>query len=156
MPNLAITVSGYASFVEIFCFKRNVESVISTKFFKKDTHTSIEMEGISLYICRLAPVVVFGRDRRWKRILEHSKEESFSGFSFLDPLNNDFGKLPNESWRREFLEIKQKLTEAGFTILDKSYLIKPLPFETDIPTILCLPDRGDYYKMYDALFYWTD
>jgi hypothetical protein len=83
--------SGYASFIDIFCFKRNEGSVKSKKFYKKDFITSIEVEGIALYISRLAPVAVFGNQHRWKSVKEDTpnKEEYNSGFSFLsseDPL----------------------------------------------------------------------
>lgn len=54
--------SGYASYVDVFCYKKDGTSTV-----QKDGVYYIS--GILLYICRLAPVAVFGKDE----ISRHSR-----------------------------------------------------------------------------------
>ncbi|WNS78220.1 hypothetical protein RRU94_07095 [Domibacillus sp. DTU_2020_1001157_1_SI_ALB_TIR_016] len=114
-----------------------------------------EMEGVSVYVSRLVPVAVFGWSERSKFIREENNrvEESYSGYSFLGPENlND---VP-EKFSSELREIKQCLHEAGYIILEKSDVEGLLPFEAEIPTILTMPDFGEQYTIFDAVFYWKD
>lgn len=79
--------------------------------------------------------------------------EGYSGFTFLDA--DSLGGIPSR-YNEELGEIKGKLAEAGYTILEKEDVAATLPFEADIPTILTLPDFGEEYKIFDAIFYWED
>ncbi len=128
--------SGYASYIDLFCLKRNEIN---------PPENALGKLGIVVYISRLAPVAVFGYDDRTE-----------TGFCFLDPLHSDFGKLPDGDWDNEFLEIKSKIEAAGIHFLEKEYVEQPLAFTADIPTILTIPDMGDVYRNFDAFFYWED
>lgn len=147
--------SGYASYVELFCYKRNGGSVIRHSYIAKDSVTALEIEGVVVYASRLAPVAVIGKDQRLKSIRDGrgEKEEFYSGRSFLSP--KDVGTQPS-GFREEVLEIRNQLTAAGYTVLEKDDVIQPLPFEAKIPTILCIPKNGGVYKVFDAIFYWSD
>ncbi|MEN2465848.1 hypothetical protein [Ornithinibacillus sp. JPR2-1] len=110
IKNLAIEAnfdsygSGYASYVDVFCYKKDGSS-------SEQKDYELWIDGIRVYINRLAPVAIFGES-----------------------------------------EIKRVLEKFHFTILDKTYLNEPLPFQAKIPTILADPP----YKLFDALFYWED
>lgn len=145
--------SGYASYVEFFCYKKDGSSVLSEKYIEKDSLTSIEIDGLVTYISRLAPVAIIWKDIRHKAIVDKGqiKDEFFSGFTLLGNPHNVITESPN-NMTDEFREIKQKLNEAGYTILDKTYLDQPLPFKTKIQTFT----KPNQYKIFDAIFYWMD
>lgn len=145
--------SGYASYVDFFFYKRDGSSVLSKKYIEKDSLTSFEIDGLVLYISRLAPVAIFGKDIRSKAILETSKgkKEYFSGFSMLSQSQEVIKEVPGK-WKDNFREIKLKLDEAGYMILDKTYLEQPLPFKAKIETFT----HSNQYKLFDAIFYWMD
>lgn len=63
---------------------------------------------------------------------------------------------PSGFMEAEFWEITKKLIEAGYTILDEEYLSQPLPCEATIETLHCIPDLGESYRVFDAIFYWSD
>jgi len=147
--------SGYASFVEFFCYKKDGSSILNEGYIKEDDITTFQMEGISVYVSRLAPVAVLGWDERekWIKHKGERRKESFNGFSHLSP--ESLEKIPS-TYEKLLQEIKQTLSEAGFTLLKRAQVEKPLPFEADIPTSLTLPDFGEEYKVFDAIFYWSD
>ncbi len=157
--------SGYASYVEIFCVKKGGRSIIqkeTKKYYEKDDVwvTSTGYTGVVLYVNRLAPVVIFSKDERYKEKNESVKArysyETFSKNHSFAELSEDFGKLPFGDWDNEFNEIQATLKKYGYSFLEKEYLEQELPFKADIPTLLCIPDLGGKYKIFDSLFYWSD
>lgn len=52
--------SGSASFVEFFCLKKDGSSILSKTEMDEDCVRIEGLEGISLYVSRLAPVAVLG------------------------------------------------------------------------------------------------
>lgn len=70
IPNLICEVewdhfgSGYASFVEVFCYEREHVKRIATAYGIEE----LEIEGVLINISRLAPVAIFGDDERSKTI----------------------------------------------------------------------------------------
>ncbi|MCI2256171.1 hypothetical protein L2D08_17625 [Domibacillus sp. PGB-M46] len=147
--------SGYASFVEFFCVKKDGSAVLSESYHEKDSVTSLDLEGVVVYVSRLAPLAVFGMDNRLKYIQEEDGEklEMYSGTSYLgvDKINH----VP-EKFEHVVEEIRNRLFEAGYLIGDQTYLKQPLPFKAAIPTILTMPDFGEEYTIFDAIFYWSD
>lgn len=142
IKNLAIEAnfdsygSGYASYVDIFCYKKDGSS-------SEQKDYELWIDGIRVYINRLAPVAIFGES-------EITKHRNGGSSDFIS--NHSAGSLPPGDWEDEIRGIKRVLEKYHFTILDKTYLNEPLPFQAKIPTILSDPP----YKLFDALFYWED
>ncbi|RUL54025.1 hypothetical protein [Lysinibacillus antri] len=145
--------SGYASYVDFFCYKKDGSSKINEKYIEKDSLTSIQLEGLVIYISRLAPVAIIGKDIRHKAIIntEEIQDEFFSGMSMISRPQEVINEPP-PFMVEEFREIKQKLADAGYSILEKEYLSQPLPFKTKIQTFT----DPRHYTVFDAFFYWMD
>jgi hypothetical protein len=128
--------SGYASYLDVFCFKKDGSS-------SRVTGLSTTIEGIALYLCKLAPVAVMGA-------MTKTKSKNAGSSSFLRP--DDLNKLPAGDWHSVVVEIKHKLEKQNIVLLEPKILKQVMPFEAKIPTIL-----GDApYKIFDAFFYWED
>ncbi|WP_046180983.1 hypothetical protein [Domibacillus tundrae] len=145
--------SGYASFVEFFCFKKDGSAILSKSYYEEDAVISLDMEGIVVYVSRVAPLAVFGMGTPLKYIQEEDGKEMYSGMSSLgvDTIN----QVP-ERFESMVKEIENRLHESGYLIGDQAYLAQPLPFKADIPTMLTMPDFGEEYTIFDAVFYWSD
>ncbi|MBM7661035.1 hypothetical protein JOC85_001807 [Bacillus mesophilus] len=145
--------SGYASYVDFFCYRKDGSSIVDTKYIEKDSLTSIQIEGLVIYISRLAPVAIIGKDERHKAIIdsEEIRDEFFSGMGMISK-PQEVISTSSEFLINDFHEIKQKLESAGYSILEKEYLSQPLPFKTKIPTFT----DPRQYKVFDAIFYWMD
>jgi hypothetical protein len=128
--------SGYASYVPVFCYKKDRKSTTR----RDDTDW---IDGILVYLCRLAPVAVYGPETE-------SRAHRSGGHHFLMP--DDLGRLLQGAWEEEVREVQAKLEAAGLTIPLQSEMARPLGFEAEIPTILA---DGPYY-VFDAIFYWED
>jgi hypothetical protein len=157
--------SGYASYVELFCFKKDGGSIIQEEtktYWEKDRVwvTSTGYQGIVLYVSRLAPVVIYTRDERYKEKHEladcDSSFETYNKKNSYPGLTEEFDRLPEGDWDNEFNEIQTILNKFGYAFLEKDYLNQKLPFKADIPTLLCMPDFGEEYKVFDSFFYWSD
>jgi hypothetical protein len=120
--------SGFASFVHVFCYKRNDKSTVH----------NVDMDctdGIAVYLGRLGPVAAYGPEHRTRSYRR-----------------GRLGELPPGDWNEEINEIKDKLQRFGFYLPSREELSKELPFPADIPTIL-----GEQpYRVFDAVFYWSD
>ncbi len=128
--------SGYASYVDVFCYKTGGRSSL-----KKPEHTVID--GITIYLCKHAPVAVMGA-------MEKTRHSSGGSFGFLHA--EDLNIFPPGNWLEVSAELRQKLEKHGFTILDPQELKKPMPFNTKIHTLLGDPP----YQIFDAFFHWYD
>jgi hypothetical protein len=128
--------SGYASFWDLFCYKKNGKS--ST--IKGDTTYT---DGIAVYLCKLAPVAVMGA-------MERTKSKNIKGSTFLHA--EDVGTLPSGNWLEIAREIRTKLEKYGFVMPESKILKQKMPFEANIQTII-----GDApYQIFDAFFHWED
>lgn len=145
--------SGYASYVDFFCYKRDGSSKLSEKYIEKDSQTSIQLEGLVIYISRLAPVAIIGKDDRYKYIIDNDKikDEFFGAMSMISKPEGVLDEPPH-FMVDEFREIKHILTHEGYTILNKQYLSQNLSFKTKISTFT----DPRQYKVFDAIFYWMD
>lgn len=132
--------SGYASFFDLFCYKKDGSSTMQKGGVEY-------IDGILVYICRLAPVAVWG----YEQITKNASGGGVRGF--LCPANHNLEKMPNDEWTEFINELKVKLGKHNIYFLDKEYVLELLPFETKIPTIL---DDGGPYRIFDALFFWED
>lgn len=89
IPNLIVEAewdhfgSGYASFVDFFCYLK--EDVKSEDDPYGNRH--IEMDGIIVDICRLAPVAIMGEDDRHKTIRIETNEAVSGGRGLLSSPN---------------------------------------------------------------------
>ena len=141
--------SGYASYVDLFCYRRDGSSKLSEKYIEKDSLTSIQFEGLVIYISRLAPVAIIGK----KYIIDNdkTKDEFFGAMSMISKPEEVLDEPPH-FMVDEFQEIKQLLNHKGYSILTKQYLSQNLPFKTKISTFT----DPRQYKVFDAIFYWMD
>lgn len=153
IPNLIVEAewdnfgSGYASFVEFFCYQKENVVVVD----EKNGERELEVDGIIIDICRLAPVVIIGEDKRFKTI-DIATNEEIAGVhgSLLDGLQR-----LNLSRKFQGLDrlLKQALEEFGYEKLDEDIMKQPLPFKAKISTTYT---ESQAYKVMDALFYWED
>ena len=128
--------SGYASYLDVFCFKKDGSS-------SRVSGLNTTIEGIALYLCKLAPVAVMGAMTKTK-----TKNGGSSGF--LRP--EDLNKPPAGDWDAVIFEIRHKLEKQNVLMLEPKVLKQEMPFETKIPTILGNPP----YQIFDAFFHWED
>lgn len=139
--------SGYASFVEFFCYQKEDTIVVEEKYGRRE----IKTEGIIIDICRLAPVAIMGEDERYKTIRIETNEVVGRAYgSLLD--------RPNQLYVSEKLQtiaekLKQSLKEFDYELLEAEKINQPLSFQTKIPTIYREPSE---YLVVDAIFYWED
>lgn len=128
--------SGYASYVHVFVYKKNRGSTRR----RGDVDW---IDGVAVYLCRLAPVAVYGAEQR-------TRGATGSSFEFL--CAERLYEPPPGNWDQEVGEIEQKLRSFGLELPSKAELGTTLPFDARIPTILAEPP----YRVFDALFYWED
>ncbi|MDQ0230154.1 hypothetical protein [Metabacillus malikii] len=139
--------SGYASFIEFFCYRKEDVVIVSEKYGIQE----IETNGIIIDISRLTPVAIMGEDVRYKKIRKATNEELGGAFgTILDGpnrliINNNFQGFANL--------LKQTLDEFDYQLLGAEDIKQPLPFQTEIPTIYRDPRQ---YLVLDAIFYWED
>jgi hypothetical protein len=129
--------SGYASYVHVFCSKRKGKSTTRTE-------GGAVVDGIAVYISRLAPLAVYGPDRE-------VRFPGGQGYGHLDP--EQVGESPTGDWRWEINEIRTKLARYGYDFPAREELAMRLPFSAAIPTAVA---RGSHYRVFDALFYYND
>ena len=128
--------SGYASYVDVFCWKKDGSS-------SEEREGILWIEGIRIYICRLAPVAVIGRGQMTKHATGGSRD-------YIE--STTVNVFPSGDWEQEIKDIRALLKSYWFNLLEPTYLNQPLPFEAKIRTILA--DKP--FKVFDALFYWED
>lgn len=128
--------SGYASYIDVFCYKKDRSS---SQVKSGTTYVA----GIGIYLCKLAPVAVMGSTAQ-------SQGPNGGTFGFLR--SEDLGTLPLGDWIKINNQIRQKLEKHGFEILDPRELKKPLPFTAEIETNFGDPP----YTIFDAFFHWMD
>lgn len=126
--------SGYASYVDVFCAKSNRQSTVC----RGDTDW---IDGIAVYLARLAPIAAYGTQQRTR----HARGGS-QGFL----RSRGVGQIPNGDWSNELHEIITSLKSFGFLLPNLEELCEPLPFKAKIPTIF------DNECVFDAIFYWED
>jgi hypothetical protein len=128
--------SGYASYVDVFCYKSDGRS----SHIKSGT---TYINGIAVYLCKLAAVAVMGA-------MQKTKSKHGGGGSFLR--SEDLNAPPEGDWAAFTNEIRNKLERHGFEILEARELKKPLPFIAEIETNLGDPP----FTIFDAFFNWMD
>ncbi|WP_062105532.1 hypothetical protein [Bacillus niameyensis] len=139
--------SGYASFVEFFCYQKDDVLIVEEKYDLRE----IKTEGIIFDICRLAPVAIMGEDDRYKTIrIETNEDVSGAYGSLIDGQNR---LCISERFQTMEEKLKQALMEFEYELLEVELVNQPLPFQTKIPTIYRKPNE---YLVMDAIFYWED
>ncbi|MDZ8240647.1 MAG: hypothetical protein RMZ69_26425 [Nostoc sp. ChiQUE01a] len=128
--------SGYASYVHVFCAKSNRQSTVR----RGDIDC---IDGIVVYLSRLAPIATYGVEQRTK----HQQLPIISR-GFLE--NRRIRQLPNGNWSNELDEIITTLENFRFLLPSLEELREPLPFKAKIPTIF------ESECVFDAIFYWED
>lgn len=139
--------SGYASFVEFFCYRKEDCIVMEEKYGIRE----IEIKGIILDISRLAPVAIMGEDVRYRTIRIETNEEVRSGQGSIldDPISLAVG----EELETLAFELQNALEEFDYKLLATKEMSVPLSFNTKIPTVY----RNErQYLVLDAIFYWED
>ena len=127
---------GYSSYFDVFCYKSGERS---SRVEARMTIT----DGITLYLCKLAPVAVFGAITKTK-----SKGAASSELLSIGKIST----LPKGDWVDFIAEIRSKLEQQGFVILEPKALEKEIPFDAKIETNL----RNPPFKIFDAFFHWND
>lgn len=139
--------SGYASFVEFFCYRKEDVIVVEEKYGRRETRT----DGMIIDICRLAPVAIMGEDDRYKTIRIETNEVVGGAYGTL---LGGLKKLELSEKSQTIAEqLKQVLKEFDYELLEAEEIIRPLSFQTEIPTIYREPKE---YLVMDAIFYWED
>ncbi|WP_223702144.1 hypothetical protein [Sutcliffiella deserti] len=139
--------SGYASFVEFFCYRKEDVTVVTEKYGMQETKTN----GIIIDISRLAAVAIMGEDERHKTIRMETNEEVGGAYGTL--LDGTHRLAINKNFHRIAEKLKQALEEFDYELLEDEKLNQPLPFQTKIPTVYRRPNQ---YLVLDAIFYWED
>lgn len=129
--------SGYASYVEVFCYKMRGLSTQEINGIRR-------IDGIKIYLSRLTPVAVMGAGYKTR----------YAGGSTSDYLHGGtIGTIPPGDWKAEWNELQSKLVECyNITLVDLDEMRTPLPFKAHVPTFFGSPP----YTVFDALFYWED
>lgn len=153
MPNIICEVewdhfgSGYASFVEFFCYEKEGIIVEENRYDIQDHR----IEGVLINISRLAPVAIMGEDDRTKRMRIATKEiiggsyGSILGRQKLHPIDQKFYPIVKK--------LAEALEEFDYTLLSIDDMNQPLPFSAKIATLYRTPKE---YLIADAIFYWED
>lgn len=139
--------SGYASFVEFFCYRN--EDCVAVE--EKNGMHEVEIKGIIVDISRLASVAVIGEDVRQRKIrIETNEEVSGGQGSILDGPNS---LVVGEELETLSKELQKALQEFDYELMATEEISMPLSFQTKIPTIY----RNErQYLVLDAIFYWED
>src|SRR5699024_7569208 len=109
--------SGYASFVEFFCYRK--EDIVFNKDKEKYGILEYEKTGVLLNVSRLAPVFIYGEDERYETVRFETKEIIGGGSSPL-PGQTSIFKV-NEKFDEMLQELFQVLKTFGFQALDEEY-----------------------------------
>lgn len=139
--------SGYASFVEFFCYRKEDVIVVKEKYGRRE----IKTEGIIIDICRLAPAAIMGEDDRYKTIRIETNEVVGGAYGSL--LGGPHLLNMSEKFQTIAEKLKQVLKEFDYEVLEAEKIHQPLSFQTKIPTIYREPRE---YLVMDAIFYWED
>ena len=139
--------SGYASFVEIFCSKKDGSShrpfLGSGEKVSGEKVSGEKVSGINFYVSRLAPVAAYGAGERTR----HARGGSSTFLEY-----DNLGTTPPGDWKAVLDEVSAKLESDGFQIAGSKLLNRFLPFDAKIETNL-----GDYpHRIFDLLFHWWD
>ncbi|MFD0716829.1 hypothetical protein [Paenibacillus sp. GCM10027626] len=129
--------SGYASYVPIFCYKKDGSS---TEIVKENK----TINGILLYVCRHAPIAVYGRSQVTRD--SHGGSREFLTSKLI-------GTVPSGDWMEIENRIKEYLNNYHFEILSKDFLEEPLDFNISIPTNF---NENGSYTIFDCFFFWED
>jgi hypothetical protein len=129
--------SGYASFVEVFCVKKDGSGT------RPYMGTGKVVDGLLVYLCRRAPIAAYGADTR-------AYHAGGGSSGFLGP--DTVGITPAGDWEAAVREVCAKLSERGISIADVEMLRHPLTFEYTIDNNL----SDAPYQALDVLFYWYD
>lgn len=139
--------SGYASFIEFFCYRKENQVIVEEKY----GYQEIKTEGIVIDICRLAPVAIIGEDNRYQKIrIETNEVVNGAHGSILDGANS---LRYAEKFQGIVRKIEHALQEFDYELLTAEEMGQPLPFKAKIPTIYREPRA---YLVMDAIFYWED
>ena len=135
--------SGYASFFDLFISKQPLQTALADG----ENRT---IDGITLYINRLAPIAVFGSEQV---TVKQSRPGTIQGWRGHIPVAQ-LNQLPSGDWREELTTINYWLQQYGYRLLDQASAQQPLPFNAaDVGYTWNLFGTG---TVYDALFYWVD
>lgn len=130
--------SGYASYIHLFCSKRGHKSTSRQK-------GDVEIQGIDLYLCRLAPLATYGAGSQTRF--------AAGGMAFSKLSIEQVGQSPPGYWTWEINEIHTRLTERGFELPSPDELAAKLPCELKAKRY-----RPSYTPkcVFDAVFFWDE
>ena len=135
---------GYASYIRIVCW---TDQFVKVK--EEDGEREEDRRGLFVFISRLAPVAAIVNNA-WQ-VMSFDKlgeEASYSGTMPTYPalsIDNKYKLLARD--------LSRLLMKHHFTLLQKKFVDKLLPFPAEIPT---LDRESGTYLVWDAIFYWED
>lgn len=137
--------SGYASYVQWFCYdEMHIE-------ISEDEWTRTEkIDGLAVAISSLAPVVLIGQMWKIGTYLRETNEYLNGGQTLFSEPTNLTIDLAHQILAKK---LERLFMKYHYTILRPEDVVRPLLFETDIPTII--RDKRQYL-IWDAIFYWHD
>jgi hypothetical protein len=129
--------SGYASYVHLFCHKRERKPA--------SRPADSEIPGLDLYLCRLAPLAVYGAGAQ-----THYGQGAMS-YSQLSVAV--VGQSPPGDWTWEINELRTKLSRRGFEFPAPAALAAQLPFELKAKRY-----RPSFSPrcVFDAVYFWDE
>ncbi|MGV9305566.1 hypothetical protein ACWDLG_19510 [Nonomuraea sp. NPDC003727] len=130
--------SGYASYVDVFVTKRDGSMCRSMDGW---TH----VEGLSLALCRLAPLAVL--------LKPSTRSSGPDGSSAYDlPELSQVMDIDLPGWEEASRQLRQVLARHGVALLSSQVLALPLDARLRVETVLGDPP----YRLFDAWFHWMD
>lgn len=149
--------SGLASYRDIFLYHpdRIVEELQDSGNF-----SNLEVPGITLYVCELYPVAIWSGTTSYRTVRRPKEGRDVATIHSHTPFLSPQALLqpPPGDWSSIQTAIEAVLEANRVTVLSSTDLNRPLPFKTEIGTLLpsSTEDRDESLMVFDALFYWED
>ena len=135
---------GYASYIQIVCW---TDQFVKVK--EEDGEREEDRRGLFVFISRLAPVAAIVNNAWQFASFDETGEEISCG-----------GTMPtypelsiDKKYKQLARDLSRLLMKHHFTLLQKKFVDKLLPFPAKIPT---LDRESGTYLVWDAIFYWRD
>ncbi|MFK8104666.1 MAG: hypothetical protein AB8G15_19230 [Saprospiraceae bacterium] len=137
--------SGFSSYVPLNLSKRDQSDVEITE---KGAERTEKTNGLILYLCRLAPIAIYGEGTWWNTFKMEKWQSGSASFLTSEVIET----TPVTDWSAALVQINAILNQFGIRTLTQATVNQKLDFKINIPTILSDPP----YKVFDCFFYWED
>ncbi|MGY0234102.1 hypothetical protein [Longispora urticae] len=131
--------SGFASFVEVVVTRRDGSATFA------EYSTSMRTEGLSVLLCRLAPVACVCSGS-WRSV----DADGNSAASMVSV--RSVSTLPVEGWEAVGADVANVLARHDIAVLGPGILAAAIDPQINVDTILAEPP----FTVFDAWFHWRD